>query len=98
MKIKRALIQEAKLTYKKIADDVNKNKASYTESKLSNPLGSNHNGLAGASFSNLNPSPLKAIVKNQTCQIGHSHIPHGSAGCDEEDEEVLFPQFDIFDD
>ena len=54
-----------------------------------------------ASFSKpsyLDPTPLKSVIEYQPRQISDSHIPHGSAGCDKENEEVLFLQFDIFND
>src|SRR4030042_2558620 len=47
------------------------------------------------SFLNFEPAALETVVKNQSCQISHSHVPHGSAGSDEEDKKILFLQFNI---
>jgi len=46
------------------------------------------------SFLNFEPAALKAIIKNQSCQISHTHVPHGSAGGDEENKKILFLKFE----
>jgi hypothetical protein len=38
------------------------------------------------SFLNFEPAALETVVKNQSCQISHAHIPHGSAGSDEKNK------------
>ena len=46
----------------------------------------------------LDPSALKAVIKQEPSQIGHAHVPHGGASSDEENEKVLFLQLDVPDD
>jgi hypothetical protein len=31
---------------------------------------------------------MEAVVNDESCEIGHSHVPHGTSGGDEKNEEV----------
>ncbi len=53
--------------------------------------------VPGVLLSHFEETTLKAIIKNESCQICYSHIPHGSAGGDDENEKILSLQFDILD-
>ena len=46
-------------------------------------------------LSHFEETTLKTVIKNESCQISHSHVPHGGAGGDEENEKILSLQFDI---
>ena len=48
--------------------------------------------------SDFEPAALKAVVKDQSRQVGDSHVPHRGTSSDEENEEVLLLQSDILDD
>ena len=46
----------------------------------------------------LDPSFLKGVVKEESCQVSHAHVPHGGASRDEKNEKVLLLESDILND
>ena len=44
------------------------------------------------------PPTLDSIIEQESNQVGHTHVPHGCTGGDEENEEVLFVESDVPDD
>ena len=56
------------------------------------------NGCSAHTRSHLDPAALNPVVEQEPNQVGHTHIPHGCTGGDEENEEVLFVESDVPDD
>ncbi len=46
----------------------------------------------------LEETASKTVIENESGQITYCHVRHGGAGGDEQNEKILFLQFDILDD